>query len=170
MLDSDSMGPGLQLVGARFSNVLSGKLSQEFKLHRMSIFHEIQMAISVMRHTWLACWLLVVQEVMHADMTLTRSKVKVKVFLRGFLVVAVVCRLDLKKWYVPFGKTDCKPTRTRIALRACEWFAFNQTVQHLHRDYPDVVNYTARFLTHPQDQVTCMECNPYPILLLTVRR
>jgi len=21
------------------------------------------------------------------------------------------------------------------------------------------------FLTHPQDQVTCMECNPYPILL-----
>jgi len=87
--------------------------------------------------------MLVVQEVLHADMTLTRSKVKVKVFLRGFLVVAVVCRLDLKKWYVPFGKTDCKPTRTGIALRVCEWFAFNQTVEYLHRDYPDVVNYTA---------------------------
>jgi len=44
-------------------------------------------------------------------------------------------------------------------------FMFKQTVQHLQRDYPDVVNYMAFFLTHPQDQVTCMECNPYPILL-----
>ena len=29
-------------------------------------------------------------------------------------------------------------------------FVFKQTVQHLHRDYPDVVNYTACFLTHPK--------------------
>jgi len=61
--------------------------------------------------------------------------------------------VDLRKWYVPF------------ALRLSDWFAFKQTVQHLHRDYPDVVNYTACFLTHRQDQVTSMECNPYPILL-----
>ena len=66
----------LQLVGDRFLNFLLGKLSREFKLHRMSIFHEIQMAISAMRHTWLACWLLVVQEVMHADMTLYVINVK----------------------------------------------------------------------------------------------
>jgi len=45
MVASDSMGHGLQLFGARFSNFLLGKLSQEFKLHGMSIFHEIQMAI-----------------------------------------------------------------------------------------------------------------------------
>ena len=45
MVDGDSMGPGLQLVGARFLNFLLGKLSQEFKLRRMSTFHEIQMAI-----------------------------------------------------------------------------------------------------------------------------
>jgi len=73
--------------------------------------------------------------------------------------------VDVRKWYVPFGKTERKPTRTGIALRLSEWFMFKQTVQHLHRDYPDVVNYTACFLTHPQDQVTCMECNSYPILL-----
>jgi len=41
----DSMGSGLQLVGARFLNFLLRKLSREFKLRRMSIFHEIQMAI-----------------------------------------------------------------------------------------------------------------------------
>jgi len=45
MVDVDSMGPGLQLVGARFSNFFLGKVSLQFKLHGMSIFHEIQMAI-----------------------------------------------------------------------------------------------------------------------------
>ena len=44
MVDVDSMGPGLQLVGGRFSNFLLGKVSLEFKLHGMSIFHDIQMA------------------------------------------------------------------------------------------------------------------------------
>jgi len=45
MVAGDSMGPALQLVRARFSDFLLGKLSQEFKLRGMSIFHEIQMAI-----------------------------------------------------------------------------------------------------------------------------
>jgi len=45
MVDGDSMGPGLQLVGTRFLNFLLGKLSREFKLRRMSIFREIQIAI-----------------------------------------------------------------------------------------------------------------------------
>ena len=45
MLDDDSMGPGLQRVGAQFLNFLLGKLSREFKLRRMSLLHEIQMAV-----------------------------------------------------------------------------------------------------------------------------
>ena len=44
MVVTDSTGPGLQLVRARFLN-FRGKVSQEFRLHRMSIFHKIQMAI-----------------------------------------------------------------------------------------------------------------------------
>jgi len=44
MDDVDSMGPGLQPFVARFSNFLVGKVSLQFKLHRMSIFHDIQMA------------------------------------------------------------------------------------------------------------------------------
>jgi len=40
-----SMGPGLQLVGAKFFNLLLGKLSREFKLRQMSILHDIQMTI-----------------------------------------------------------------------------------------------------------------------------
>ena len=45
MVSYDSMRPALQLIGARFWNFIIGKLSHEFKLHEMSIFHEIQMAI-----------------------------------------------------------------------------------------------------------------------------
>jgi len=45
MVGSDSMGPGLQLVGALFSNFFPRKLSREFKLRGMSIFREIQMTI-----------------------------------------------------------------------------------------------------------------------------
>jgi len=45
MIDGDSMGPGLQLVIARFLNFPLGKLSRELKLCPMSIFHDIQMGI-----------------------------------------------------------------------------------------------------------------------------
>jgi len=47
MAGCDSMGRGLEPFLARFWNFLLEKLSREFKLRRMSIFHEIQkMAIS----------------------------------------------------------------------------------------------------------------------------
>ena len=57
MVDHDSMGPSLQLVGAQFSNFLLRKLSHEFKLHKMSISHEFQMAIfpyclTIESHAW----------------------------------------------------------------------------------------------------------------------
>jgi len=45
MAGGDSMGRGLQLVGARFVNFLPGKLSREFKLCPKSIFHDIPMAV-----------------------------------------------------------------------------------------------------------------------------
>ena len=45
MVDCDSIGPALQLVGARFSNFLLGKLPRQFKLGELSILHDIQTAI-----------------------------------------------------------------------------------------------------------------------------
>jgi len=45
MVGGHSMGPGLQLVGARVLNFHLGKLSREFKLRRMWIFREIQMVV-----------------------------------------------------------------------------------------------------------------------------
>jgi len=45
MVGGHSMGPGLQLVVARFLNFHLGKLSREFKLRPISIFDEVQIAI-----------------------------------------------------------------------------------------------------------------------------
>jgi len=45
MVGGHSMGPELQLIGARFLNFDLGKLSREFKLRPISIFDEIQMAM-----------------------------------------------------------------------------------------------------------------------------
>jgi len=74
----DSMGPNLQLVGARFSIFLLRKLSHDFKLCRMSILNEFQMAIFPycvrLRSHGRGRWCIA-----HTDMTLTWSKVKVKV-------------------------------------------------------------------------------------------
>ena len=45
MVGGDSMGPDLQLIIARFLNFLVRKLSHEYRLCGMSIFHKIQMTI-----------------------------------------------------------------------------------------------------------------------------
>ena len=57
MVDGDSMGPGLQLVGARFSYILLGKLSREFKLSGMSILRDATVR-------WLGMGILVVVHVL----------------------------------------------------------------------------------------------------------
>jgi len=82
MADIDSMGPDLRLLGGQFSNFLLGNVSLEFKLHGMSIFHDIQMA-TYFGTGW--CYSHVVgysgspTYTAYVNVTLTRSKVKVKV-------------------------------------------------------------------------------------------
>ena len=72
--------------------------------------------------------------------------------------------VDLRKFYVPFGETISKPTKTGIALRLSEWPTFKMAVDNLHRDNPIVANFTPCFLN--QDHATqqaiaaCEECNP----------
>jgi len=120
-VDIDSMGPGLQLLGGQLLNFLLGKVSLEFKLHGMSIFHDIQMAIyfgTGWRYSRMVAYAGSPTYTSYVDMTLTRSKVKDKVTgllnfrqlakpcmlaamtaapLRGFLVVIVIslehCRI-----------------------------------------------------------------------------
>jgi len=60
MVDRNSMALSLQLVGDQFSSFLLRKLSQEFRLHEISILHKFQMAIfryclTIESHGW-ASW------------------------------------------------------------------------------------------------------------------
>ena len=96
-VDIDSMGPDLQLLGGHFSNFILGKVSTEFKLHGMSIFHDIQMA-TYFGTGW--CYSHMVgyagspTYTAYVDMTLTRFKVKVKVTgLLNFRQPAKPCML-----------------------------------------------------------------------------
>ena len=74
--------------------------------------------------------------------------------------------VDLRKWYVRIGETERKPTRTGIGLRLSEWLKLKQVVEQLHRDYPNITEYTPCFLTHLPDFVGCIGCNPYPLVVV----
>jgi len=82
MVGDDCMGTSLQRVRAQFSNFLLMKLSQEFKLHEISILHELQMAMYI-RIAWRQSHTVgragSRTRTEYADVTLTRPKVKVKV-------------------------------------------------------------------------------------------
>jgi len=97
MVDIDSMGPGLQLVGGRFSHFLLGKVSLEFKLHGMSIFHDIQISTyfgTGWRYSHMVGYAGSPTYTVYVDVTLTRSKVKVKVTgLLNFRQLAKPCML-----------------------------------------------------------------------------
>jgi len=94
-VDIDSMGPGLQLLWGQFSNFLVGKVSLEFRLHGMSIFHDIQM-ITYFGTGWCCSHMVGYAGgptyTAYVDMTLTRSKVKVTGLL-NFRQLAKPCML-----------------------------------------------------------------------------
>jgi len=73
--------------------------------------------------------------------------------------------VDLRKFYMPVGETEWKPTRIGIALRLSEWATFRNLINVVQRDHLAVANFTPCFLN--QDHTTlegmqvCRECNPY---------
>jgi len=82
MVNDDSMALSLQLVWAQFSNFLLTELSWEFKLSGMSISWNSNGHISIIREaalTWLGMLVMLHVLCMLIWMTLTWSKVKVKV-------------------------------------------------------------------------------------------
>ena len=77
--------------------------------------------------------------------------------------------IDLRKFYMPVGETEWKPTRTGIALRLSEWPTFRSLIDTIQRDHPIVANFTPCFLnqdhTTTEGIQTCRECNPHTLTL-----
>ena len=109
-----------RLLGGQFSNFLPGKVSLEFKLHGISIFHDIQMATYFGRTGW--CYSHTIGYAgsptcaVYVNVTLTRSKVKVKVTdhlnfrqlpINVHFQVYLLChfRVEIKTdgWYWQYG-------------------------------------------------------------------
>jgi len=99
------MGPGLQPVGAWFSNFLLGKVSLQFILHGMSIFHDIQMATyfgTAWRYSHMVGYSGSPTRTVYVDVTLTPSKVKVKVTgLLNFWKLPKTARFSVGGSWVP---------------------------------------------------------------------
>jgi len=97
MDDVDSMGPDLQPVVVRFSNFLLGKISLQFILHGMSIFHDIQMATyfgTAWSYSHMVGYAGSPTRTVYDGVTLTRSKVKVNLSgLLNFRQLAKPCML-----------------------------------------------------------------------------
>jgi len=91
------MGPGLQPVGARFLNFFLGKVSLQFILHGMSIFHDIQMATffgTAWRYSHMVGYAGSPTRTVYVGVILTRSKVKVNITgLLNFRQLAKPCML-----------------------------------------------------------------------------
>jgi len=102
---SDTMIHGLQLVGVRFSNFLPRKLSREFKLRRMLIFHDIQIATyfgTACIYSHMVGYAGSSTRTVYVGVTLTRSKVKVNITgLLNFRQLAKPC--------MHAGGDDCSP-------------------------------------------------------------
>jgi len=81
MVGGHSMGPGLQLVGARFSNFLLGKPSRELNFALGPYFMKSKWPHfgTASRYSHMVGHADSVRYTVYVDMTLIRSKVKVKV-------------------------------------------------------------------------------------------
>ena len=75
--------------------------------------------------------------------------------------------VDLRKFYLPAVQTECKPTKTGIALRLTEWAMFKEWINVVQSDNLTVAGFLPCFLN--RDHTTqlgikaCSECNPFPI-------
>ena len=111
------MGPGLQPVGAQFSNVFLGKVSLQFILHGMSIFQDIQMATyfgTACSYSHMVGYACSPTCTVYVDVTLIRSKVKVmdhlnfwqlpiNVHFQVYLVRHFRVELKTDGWYWQYG-------------------------------------------------------------------
>lgn len=73
--------------------------------------------------------------------------------------------VDLRKWYVPYGQTETKPTKKGIALRLGEWEKMRSLIETINSDHP---NLGTALPCYMQDDhlnqlgaLACHECYPF---------
>jgi len=97
-----------------------------------------------------------------------QEDVKYRHHLGGAVYVSVTTGyrcVDFRKFFVPDGETEPKPTRTGIALRLREWEQMPQLIQKINDKNPDLAT---AFQCYVHDNhlsqieaMECRECHPF---------
>jgi len=73
--------------------------------------------------------------------------------------------VDFRQFYMPYGKTEVKPTRKGIALRLTEWDQMKKVMELINNAYPALACATACYFGNDhQNQLgalDCRECNHF---------
>jgi len=73
--------------------------------------------------------------------------------------------IDIRKFFVPYGETDVKPTRQGIALRLREWDEMRKIMDAINNTYPPLgTALPCYFSDDHQTQLgalQCRECYPF---------
>ena len=91
--------------------------------------------------------------------------VKLETHIGGLWYVSVTTGfkcVDIRKFYIPYGTNEPKPTRDGIALRLQEWQTFREIAKQLHVDKPELDEIVPCFqqIDHQnlQGAMSCPEC------------
>jgi len=73
--------------------------------------------------------------------------------------------VDIRKFFVPFGQTEIKPTRRGLAVRLREWSNWKKIIDTINSTYPSLGTALPCYLGDDhQNQIgalECRECNPF---------
>jgi len=74
--------------------------------------------------------------------------------------------VDFRKFYMPKGQSEAKPTRTGIALRLKEWSEMKKLIETVNNDFPALATALPCYLqTDHQNQLSALDCREcYPFL------
>lgn len=79
--------------------------------------------------------------------------------------------VDFRRFFIPLGETNVKPTRTGLALRISEWRTLTSVIKQLHSDHPEIANCIPCFLSADHTTAdgirSCLECTPFQNLSAT---
>jgi len=75
--------------------------------------------------------------------------------------------IDIRRFFLPYGETDVKPTRQGIALRLREWDVMKKIIDAVNDAYPTLGTTLPCYLGDDhQNQLgalNCRECNPFTV-------
>ena len=73
--------------------------------------------------------------------------------------------VDIRKFFVPYGETDVKPTRRGIALRLWEWEDMKKIIDTINNAYPTLGTALPCYLgndhLNQMGALQCTECYPF---------